>query len=170
MRTAGLGLVALLAAGVAQAQQATVTGKVTDQANGQPLAGARVQATGTNSFAITNQQGQYTIRGLTGGNVALRIVMLGYASQTRSVAVSGETTVDWALSAVPYTLEEIVTTATGEQLKRELGNSVSRVEATQLVDAAPVTSLTEVLTGRVAGVVAIANDGIVGSGSRIRIR
>lgn len=165
-----LGLV--LGAGTAQAQQGSITGKVTDQANGQALVGARVQAAGTNYFAISNQQGQYTIRGVNGGTYSLRIVMLGYGSTQKSVTVAAgqAATVDWALSQVPYTLEEIVTTATGEQLKRELGNSVSRVEAAQLVDAAPVTSLTEVLNGRVAGVVAIANDGIVGSGSRIRIR
>ncbi|MCC7134152.1 MAG: SusC/RagA family TonB-linked outer membrane protein [Gemmatimonadales bacterium] len=121
---------------------------------------------------MTNQQGQYTIRGVNPGSYTLRIVMLGYGSQNKPVTVTAgqATTLDWSLSAVPYTLEEIVTTATGEQLKRELGNSVARVEAAQLVDAAPVTSLTEVLTGRVAGVVAIQNDGIAGSGSRIRIR
>lgn len=172
-KAAGLLVIGLLlGAGTAQAQQGSVTGKVTDQANGQALVGARIQAAGTNNFAITNQLGQYTIRNVNPGSYTLRVVMLGYGSTQKSVTVTAgqAATVDWALSAVPYTLEEIVTTATGEQLKRELGNSVSRVEATQLVDAAPVTSLTEVLNGRVAGVVAIANDGIVGSGSRIRIR
>ncbi len=172
-KAAGLLVVGLLlGAGSVQAQQGSITGKVTDQGNGQGLVGARVQATGTNYFAISNQQGQYTIRGVNAGNYSLRVVMLGYASTQKTATVSAgqPATVDWALKAVPYTLEEIVTTATGEQLKRELGNSVSRIEAAQLVDAAPVTSLTEVLNGRVAGVVAIANDGIVGSGSRIRIR
>jgi TonB-linked SusC/RagA family outer membrane protein len=162
----------VLGAGLAEAQQASITGKVTDQATNTPLVGARIQAAGTNYFAITNQQGTYTIRAVNPGSYTLRAVMLGYGSTTKpaTVNVAQVTTVDFVLRQVHYKLEEIVTTATGEQLKRELGNSVSNVEAKQLVDAAPVSTLTEVLNGRVAGVVAVANDGIVGSGSRIRIR
>ena len=162
----------LLGARSVRAQQGSITGKVTDQNNAQALIGARIQAAGTNYFAITNQLGQYTLRSVNPGSYTLRVVMLGYASTQKPVTVAAgqPATVDWSLKPVPFQLEEIVTTATGEQLKRELGNSVSRIEAAQLVDAAPVTSLTEVLNGRVAGVVAIANDGIVGSGSRIRIR
>lgn len=157
---------------LAFAQQVTITGRVTDQANGQPLAGARIQATGTSAFAISNPQGGYTIRNLAPGSYTLRVVMLGYASVTRPVtAGAGESvTVDWQLNAVPFTLEEIVTTATGEQLKRELGNSVASIEASQLVSQAQTPDLSAVLTGRVAGVTVIQNDGVVGSGSRIRIR
>src|SRR2546422_4302897 len=108
------------------AQQAAISGKATDQGNGQPLVGARIQAIGTNYFAVTSQQGTYTIRGLTPGAYALRIIMLGYASiQKPATVTAGQTTtVDWALNPVAVRLEEIVTTATGEQLKRELGNTI----------------------------------------------
>lgn len=154
------------------AQQATVTGKVTDQARGTPLAGARIQASGTNYYAISNQEGVYTIRGVSPGSYTFRAIMLGYGSATQNVTVAagGTTTLDWRLTAAPYTLEEIVTTATGEQLKRELGNTVGTIEATQLVSQAQTPDLTAVLNGRVAGVTVIQNDGVVGSGSRIRIR
>ena len=169
-----LGFVAALSlsAGIAQAQQSTISGKVTDQSNGQPLAGARVQATGTNYVTVTNAQGAYTIRAVQAGTYSLRIVMLGYASQTKPVTVTaGEASnVDWSLKAVPFTLEEIVTTATGDQLKRELGNSVANIETTQLVQQAQTPDLSAVLNGRVAGVTVIQNDGVAGSGSRIRIR
>ncbi len=154
------------------AQQATVTGKVTDQARGLALAGARVQASGTNYYAISNQEGVYTIKGVSPGAYAFRVIMLGYASQTKTVTVAagGTTTLDWSLNAVPYTLEEVVTTATGEQLKRELGNTVGTIDAPQLVATAETPNLTAVLNGRVAGVTVIQNDGMAGSGSRIRIR
>jgi TonB-linked SusC/RagA family outer membrane protein len=168
-----LGLIGLLVgATVASAQQASVTGRVTDQGNGQPLAGARVQVTGTSYYAITNAQGAYTIRAVAAGSYTLRVVMLGYASQTKAVTVTAGQAVaaDWSLTAVPFTLEEIVTTATGEQLKRELGNTVANIEASQLVQQAQTPDLTAVLNGRVAGVTVISNDGVAGSGSRIRIR
>jgi len=173
-RLRGVLAVALLGlvVGSAQAQQSSISGKVTDQSNGQPLAGARVQATGTNYIGITNAQGTYTIRAVNAGSYTLRVVMLGYASQTRSVTVTAgqAATADWTLNAVPFTLEEIVTTATGEQLKRELGNTVANIEATQLVQQAQTPDLSAVLNGRVAGVTVIQNDGVAGSGSRIRIR
>jgi TonB-dependent SusC/RagA subfamily outer membrane receptor len=98
--------------------------------------------------------------------------MLGYRSEQKpaTVAAGQPTTVDWALNQAPFTLEEIVTTATGEQLKREIGNTVANIETTQLVQQAQTPDLTAVLNGRVAGVTVIANDGVAGSGSRIRIR
>src|ERR1041385_7705004 len=93
----------------AAAQQGSVTGKVTDEADGRPLAGARVQGVTQQVSALTNQSGQYTIRGVTPGTQTLRVFALGYASQTRSVTISGgaPTTIDWALKATPFQLETI---------------------------------------------------------------
>jgi len=155
------------------AQQATISGKVTDGGTTLPIAGARVQVTGTSAGAVSNAQGTYTIRTTTTGQVELRIVALGYASTSRSITLTaGQTaTVDWALRAVPFALEEIVTTAAGEQLTRELGNAVTRIDAARLTETAPVANLTDVLGGgRVAGVTVLANDGVPGAGSRVRVR
>ncbi|MCC7134149.1 MAG: SusC/RagA family TonB-linked outer membrane protein [Gemmatimonadales bacterium] len=165
-------LVGLLTTGTAAAQQGSVSGKVTDEGNGQPLAGARVQATTQQVFALTNQQGQYVLRGLTPGAHTLRIFMLGFGSQTKTVTITagGTETVDWSLKAVPFQLEEIVTTATGEQATRELGNTVGKIQATQLVETAPTTNLSQVLSGRVAGVSVLQSNGTSGTGARIRIR
>ncbi|MEZ4457268.1 MAG: SusC/RagA family TonB-linked outer membrane protein [Gemmatimonadales bacterium] len=163
----------LLAWGIpAAAQQGSVSGKVTDEATGQPLVGARIQATTQQVFGLTNQQGQYQLRGLSAGTHTLRVFMLGYGSQTRTVTVAaGETaTLDWALKSVPFQLEEIVTTATGEQATRELGNTVGKIQATQLVETAPTTNLSQVLSGRVAGVSVLQSNGTSGTGARIRIR
>ncbi|MSR03513.1 MAG: SusC/RagA family TonB-linked outer membrane protein [Gemmatimonadetes bacterium] len=156
----------------AAAQQATVSGKVTDESNGQPLVGARVQATTQQVYAVTNQQGQYTIRGVTGGPHTFRVFMLGYASQTKSVTVAagGGVTLDWSLKSVPFQLEEIVTTATGEQASRELGNTVGKIQAAQLVETSPTTNLMQVLSGRVSGVTVMQSNGTSGTGARIRIR
>lgn len=162
---------AVLATSQASAQQASVTGKVTDESTGQPLVGARIQATTQQVYAVTNQQGQYTLKGLTATTHTLRIFMLGYAPQTKTIAVpTAGTTVDWSLKAVPFQLEEIVTTATGEQASRELGNSVSKIQAAQLVESAPITNAMQALSGRVAGVNVLQSNGTSGTGARIRIR
>ncbi|HEX9895441.1 MAG TPA: TonB-dependent receptor plug domain-containing protein, partial [Gemmatimonadales bacterium] len=165
-------LLLLAAAGPLLAQQGTISGRVTDDATQQPLGGARVQLTGTSLFALSNAQGTYTIRGVAPGTHQVRIILLGFASIQRSVTVpaGGTATVDWAIHGVPFTLEEIVTTATGEQLSRELGNTVGRIEAPQLVQTAPVTNITQVLSGRVAGVNVMQSNGVTGQSARIRVR
>ena len=159
-------------ASTAAAQAGTITGKVTDDATGAGVAGARVQIIGYQQFAISTAQGLFQIRSVSPGSYTLRIVMLGYGAQQKSVTVaSGQpTTVDWALKQVPFQLEQIVVTATGEQFKRELGNTVATIEAAQLVNQAQTPDLSTVLNGRIAGVTVIQNDGVAGSGSRIRIR
>ena len=68
------------------AQQATVSGRVTDQGTNQPIAGARVQVIGTAVGAVTNAQGTYTLKTSSVGNVELRVVALGFASVTRAAA------------------------------------------------------------------------------------
>lgn len=175
LRLAALGVTVLLlcsGAGALSAQQATITGRVTDEATGEALANARIQATGTSYYTLTNQQGQYTLRGVAPGTYQLRILLLGYASVLRSVTVAaGQTaTVDWALRGIPFTLEEIVTTATGEALTRELGNTVGRIEAARRVPEAPVTNVTDLLNGQVAGVNVLKSAGTTGQAARIRIR
>src|ERR1051326_5374621 len=76
------GAVVWLALGVigsaAAAQQGSVTGKVTDEADGRPLAGARVQGVTQQVSATTNQSGQYTIRGVTPGTHTPRIFAPGH--------------------------------------------------------------------------------------------
>src|SRR5262249_44784972 len=79
----------LVGIGTAMAQAGTISGKVTEGNTNGPLVGARVQATGTNYFAVTNQLGTYTIRGVAPGSYTLRVIMLGYSSATKPVTVAG---------------------------------------------------------------------------------
>src|SRR2546430_14818263 len=63
---------------VAGAQQGTVAGRVTDQANGQPLVGARVTIMGTSLSAQTNAEGRYTLPRGPGGQLTVRGSALAY--------------------------------------------------------------------------------------------
>ena len=55
-------------------------------------------------------------------------------------------------------------------MSRELGNTVGRIETPQLVQTAPVTNITQVLSGRVAGVNVMQSNGVTGQSARIRVR
>ncbi len=87
---------------VAGAQQGTVAGRVTDQANGQPLVGARVTIMGTSLIAQTNAEGRYTLPRVPGGQLTVRATAVGFGAASRAVTVNpGETAaVDLALGAV----------------------------------------------------------------------
>ena len=68
---------------LAAAQQATITGRVTEQASGQPLGDARVVVIGTSAVATTNIDGRYTIRNAPTGNVEVRVIRVGYQEQKK---------------------------------------------------------------------------------------
>jgi TonB-dependent SusC/RagA subfamily outer membrane receptor len=166
------GLGGLLLASAMEAQQGTVLGRVVDQATGLPLAGARIQSLDQQVYGLSNQQGRYAIRGLAPTAHTLRVFLPGYGSATReaTVTVGAADTVDWALEPVPFQLDELVGTATGERAARELGTSVAQIAAAQLVATAPTATPMQVLSGRLAGVNVLQSNGTSGTGARIRIR
>ena len=163
----------LLAAAVPlAAQQATITGHVTDKETGKPIPGVRLQLIQTALVVTVRNDGSYRFVGLGGGTYDVRVVAVGYGAEKKSVTVAaGETgTVDFALTQVPFTLEEIVTTATGQQRKLELGHVIGTIKADSITAYEPVTSMTTLLQGRTAGVTILPSAGTTGAGTRIRIR
>lgn len=156
---------------VLAAQQGTLAGRVTDQANGQPLAGARVTIMGTALIAQTNVEGRYTLSRVPGGQVTVRASAVGFGAASRVVTVNpGETAVvDLALALSPYSLDEVVITSTGDQAKREVGNSIARIDAAKLVETAPITNVTDLLIAKAAGVDVLPGT-VTGAPARVRIR
>jgi len=156
---------------VAWAQQGTVAGRVTDQVNGQPLVGARVTVLGTSLIAQTNADGRYTLSRVPGGQITVRASAVGFGAASRVVTVNpGETAaVDLALGLSPYSLDEVVVTSTGDQAKREVGNSIARIDAAKLVETAPITNVTDLLIAKAAGVDVLPGT-VTGAPSRVRIR
>src|SRR5690349_11378057 len=173
-RAVVVALAAALGSGtaLAQANQIRLTGKITDKESGQPIPFAQIQIVGTNLGAQTNQQGVYLVRGLPAGGHTVRAIAIGYQSiqQSANVTTSQETTLDFVLARVPFQLEAVVTTATGQQLTRELGNSIAKIETSKLVQEQPITAMQDVLNGRTAGVTLIQSNGSVGGGARVRVR
>lgn len=176
--SAGTGLAAVLTlalavpvAAVAQ-ERATVTGEVRDAATQAPLAGAQVLIEGTNFGGITSAAGRFVILNVPPGTHALRAVFIGYGPESQEfTAQPGATAeVDFLLSPSALQLDEIVVTATGEQRKRELGNSVGDLQAVEIMEAAAVNNMADLIQGRSAGVQVLNSAGTSGVGSRIRIR
>jgi hypothetical protein len=139
---------------LAVAQSATISGRVTAANNGQPLAESRVYVVGTQAVATTNAEGRYTLR-TAPGTFEVRVIRVGYQEQKKpvTVAANGTTTIDFAMAASVVKLTEIVTTATGEQRKVELGHSVTTLGDISLkVETQPVNSLTDLMVAKAPSV------------------
>jgi TonB-linked SusC/RagA family outer membrane protein len=155
----------------AQSPQGTITGRVTDAATGQPVASAQLNVLGTSAGTQTNADGQYTIRGLSAGTITLRALRLGYAEirQPATITSGQTTTLNFALKSVAATLSPIVTTATGDMRRIEVGNAIAQVNAADVTQSAAVANVADLLTSRAAGVMVIPGTQ-VGAGVRVRIR
>lgn len=168
----GLAVAGLAWAAPVLAQQATISGRVLDQVSGRPIPDAVVLLVGTNIQVTTDAEGRYTLRNVPPGRVQIRAARIGYQAQVQILTVQPGATVtaDFEIPAAVVSLDEVVVTAVGEQRQRELGNAISRVQAPQVVEEAPITVLSDMLTARAPGVVVTRSSGQVGSGTRIRIR
>jgi TonB-linked SusC/RagA family outer membrane protein len=68
-------------------------------------------------------------------------------------------------------LDQVVVTGTaGGQTKRELGNAVTSINASETKEIAPINSIQNMLNGRAPGVFVNSATGNVGAGARVRIR
>jgi TonB-linked SusC/RagA family outer membrane protein len=159
-------LLCLTAAGQAALAQA---GVVVDEA-GRPLSGVQVLVQETNLGAVTDDQGRFQFRNLTGTEVTLQLRMLGYRSLNQTVAV-GSTGLRFIMTEAAIQLDQIVVTGTaGGAQKRELGNTVSTISALEMMEIAPIATASDLLTGRTPGVLVRPGSGTAGAGSRIKIR
>ncbi len=157
---------------LAAAQQGTISGHVTVAGSSAPLAQARVFLVNSNLVATTNAEGVYTIRGVPAGSMDVHVIRVGYQEQKKPLTVrpGATSTLDFAMEAVVIKLAEVVTTATGEQRKVELGHSVTTLgDITKRVEESPINSMQDLLVAKAPGV-SVLGQGATGSAPAIRIR
>jgi TonB-linked SusC/RagA family outer membrane protein len=148
------------------AQTRTITGKVTNKTDGQPLPGVSVQVKGQGTGTQTDAEGNYSIS--VPENATLIFTHTGFESQ--EVPVGTNTTVDVQLAiSTSSNLNEVVVIGYGSVRKRDLTGSVGSVKAAQLQER-PAASLNEAISGRIAGVQVTTNSGRPGGQTRIRVR
>src|SRR6266705_1815418 len=124
----------------------SIAGKVTDE-RGTPVAGAQVTIVQLGKGAVTTANGTYLIEAVAAGSHAVRVRIIGYRSQTHTVAVAAgqRVTQDFTLAPDPLNLEAVVVTGTETpRTKLETSNATTVLSAADLVQAAP-RSTTEAL-------------------------
>ncbi|MDB2463067.1 TonB-dependent receptor [Algibacter sp.] len=137
------------------AQQKTITGTVTSEADGGVLPGVNVIVKGTSIGASTDFDGNYSIT-VSGDKATLSFSYIGYVS--KNVTVGSNSTINVALAEDLASLEEVVVVGYGSRKKSDVTGAVSSVTTDEL-NAFPVLDAAQALQGRAAGVVVQSNNG-----------
>ncbi len=157
----------------AQAGGGTVTGQVTDAATKLPVPQATVQIAGTRLGVTTDENGRYRLAAVPAGSDTIVVHRIGYESSRHAVTVADgqQATVDLALQTAAASLNQVVVTGTaGAQEKREIGNVVSTVDASQRLSESQAPDLGDLLSGSAPGVNIANTTGRLGAGPNIEIR
>src|SRR3712207_2861477 len=142
--------------------QTQVTGTVSST-SGNPLPGVTVRVAGTETRAVTDARGRYTISAPAEG--VLMFSLLGRRAQEQRI--NGRTTVDVTMEPVAF-LDEVVVTAYTEQRRADITGAVAsvNVEAAQRQTTASVLQRLDATTSGVT----VNASGSPGSRSTVRIR
>jgi TonB-linked SusC/RagA family outer membrane protein len=165
-----LPLVVLVLAAKTAAAQGSISVTV-NEAGPRAIAQAQVAVVNTTIGGLTGQDGKVTLRGVPAGQQTVRVLRVGYAEQKKTVTVeNGQTaSVEITLSTVAVNLTPVVTTATGETRRVEIGNAVSSIDVSKIKESSPIASMNDLLNARSPGV-QVTSGTQTGSGARIRIR
>lgn len=165
--------VATLASSVTVRAAAVLTGRVTEEGSGRPLASSQVTIEGTTLGAITDDEGKYRIIAVPAGTQKVNVRLIGYSAQQRVVEIpgDGDVTANFTLVRQAISLSQVLVTGTaGRQEMRAQGATVASVNVGKISEVTPVKSVTDVISGRIAGVSVTQGSGVSGSSQQIRIR
>lgn len=159
-------LIACIALNQATAQWRTMTGSVQDE-SGAPLQGITVQPNKSALGTLTDSKGNFQLQ--VNKNVT-ELLFSGASYIPRTVGVTDSSRVRVVLKKDVIGLEEVVTIGYGTRKKANLTGAVSSV-STEEVEGRALTSVDQLLQGKVAGVGIVQNSGRPGDDmSEIRIR
>ncbi|MCB2218869.1 MAG: TonB-dependent receptor [Bacteroidetes bacterium] len=147
------------------AQSGPVTGTVTDATEGEPLPGVTVLVKGTTTGTATDIDGKYTLS--VDPNTTLLFSYVGFEPQ--EIVVQPNTTVNVVLSMSAEFIDEFVVIGYGVQKKDDATGSVIAVDSKEF-NRGSITSPTELVSGKIAGVQITSGGGAPGEGATIRIR
>ena len=122
-------LMAVVSLGVVNAQTLTVTGTVTDVADGTPIVGCSVMLKGTTKGTVTNVNGQYAIQAKKGETLLFQFI--GYKQESRVVKSAR---LDIRMKADEVALEECVVVGYGTRKTKAITSAYMAICPTPAYD------------------------------------
>ena len=157
-----MALVACLFLSVGAFAQITVKGHVKD-ATGEAIIGATVRVLGTQTAALTDFDGNFTVQANQGAD--LQVTYMGYQAATVKAAPSVVVT----LQEDATVLNDVVVIGYGVAKKSDLTGSVTALKP-DTKNKGVVVNPQDMMQGKIAGVSVVSDDGTPGGKMNIRIR
>lgn len=148
-----------------QAQDRSISGKVTDTADGSGIPGVNVLQKGTSNGSITDIDGNYKIT--VSEDATLVFSFVGYATQ--EIAVGSRTVLDVGMGTDVTQLAEVVVVGYGQQDRGDVTGVIENVSE-ESFNRGAIVSPDALIAGKVAGVQITSNSGEPGGQSTVRIR
>jgi iron complex outermembrane receptor protein len=147
------------------AQTISVKGVVKDAKTGETIVGANVILKGSTTGTVTDFNGNFSISAPSHGTLVVKYV--GYSDA--EIPISGKTNLIINISESAVALNEVVAIGYGQVKKNDLTGSVIAISADKLPKGL-VTSMTDMMTGAMAGVDVITDGGAPGGAVSVRVR
>ena len=142
--------------------QTQVRGTVVDE-TGETVIGATIQIKGTTQGTVTDYDGNFVLSAPANGTLVVSYV--GYITQEVPVAAN----LRIVLSTDAELLDEVIVVAYGTSTKGTFTGSAGVVD-TEKIEMRQISNVSNALSGSVAGVQMLSNNGQPGSSATIRIR
>ena len=152
-----------LSIGMALAQT-SITGTVVSQEDGQPVIGATVRVPGSNTGAVTDVDGKFTISAPQGAELSVSYIGM------KTVTVKAANNMKVTLEPDDASLDELVVVGYGSARKLgTIAGSVSSVSSEAIANR-PAANVADALQGQVAGLQVFTSSGEPSSTSSMTIR
>lgn len=152
--------------GIASGQKKEISGKVTDQATGLPLAGVSIVAPKEKGGTTSKEDGTFTVS-VSQGTKALIFSSVSYVSQI--ITLEGKKSINVQLVPDATTQSEVVVIGYGTQKRSNVSGAVAKYR-NERIDETPVSRLDQALQGKIAGVRIENLSSEAGADPRISIR
>ncbi len=147
------------------AQETSVSGKITDAADGTGIPGTSIAIKGTTRGVVTDVNGAFKISLPAGATLVVSSV--GYLTQ--SIFVGSKSTVDVAMASDAKTIEEVIVVGYGTQKRKEISGTVTSLGSKEF-NSGIVTNPLQAAQGKVAGLVITQSSGDPNSRPTVRLR
>jgi len=154
------------------AETREISGTVVDAKTGAPLINANVIVKGAMAGAATNLEGKFSFNFDVKGNITLVVNYMGYKKSILNLTPTSKM-IGLVIKMQPdvFQGEEVVVTGIASKRSRSRSEvAVSRVNATKYTEVASYDDISQLLSGKVAGVQVKSVSGNVGGGIRFDMR
>ncbi len=140
------------------AQSKMISGQITDQQTGAPMSGVSVTVKGNTNGTSTNINGNFSIDAPVNGTLVVSSV--GYG--TIELPVNNRSVINSTISTDNTSLNEVVVIGYGREKKVNVIGSIATISSKEIT-AAPVSSVSNALAGRLPGAIVQQRSGEPGS-------